>query len=54
LLKQKAQLILNVDYSASKYSTTVKSLETPIYNISSNYLKSDQVKYGGRRSLRRK
>lgn len=54
LLKEKAQLILNLDYNASKYSTTVKSLETPIYNISSNYLKSVPPKYGGKRSLRRK
>ena len=54
LLKEKAQLILNLDYNATKYSTTLKSLETPIYNISSTYSKTDLPKYGGRRSLRRK
>ena len=54
LLKEKAQLILNLDYNATKYSTTLKSLETPIYNISPSYSKSGQVKYGGKRSLRRK
>ena len=54
LLKQKAELILNLEHNSKQYPIVSKPIDANIVNIKSNYLKSDENKYGGKRISKRK
>jgi hypothetical protein len=54
LLKQKAELILNLEYNSIQYPILPKPIDTNIVDIKSNYLKSNENKYGGKRISKRK
>lgn len=54
LLKQKAQLILNLEYNSKPYDILSNPIDTPIVNVQNNYEKSNENKYGGKRISKRK
>lgn len=54
LLKQKAELLLNLEHNSKQYPILSKPIDTNIVDIKSNYVKSNEHKYGGKRISKRK